>query len=47
MHAGAESAQTGRRGLALDLPAGSVRNSNAGYTDHGAEGLFNEARGSQ
>ena len=47
IHAGAESEQTGRRGLALDLPAGSVLYTDAGYTDYGAEDLFNEASGSQ
>lgn len=46
-HAGAESEQTGRRGLALDLPAGSVLYTDAGYTDYVAEDLFNEASGSQ
>lgn len=47
IHAGAESEQTGRRGLALDLPAGSVLYTDAGYTDYAAEDLFNEASGSQ
>ena len=47
IHAGAESEQTGRRGLALDLPAGSVLYTDAGYTDYMAEDLFNEASGSQ
>ncbi|AMJ67806.1 hypothetical protein AXW84_22055 [Hymenobacter sp. PAMC 26628] len=47
IHAGAESEQTGRRGLALDLPAGSVLYTDAGYTDYLAEDLFNEASGSQ
>lgn len=45
--AGAESEQTGRRGLPLDLPAGSVRYTDAGYTAYVAEDLFNEASGSQ
>ena len=47
IHAGAESEQVGRRGLALDLPAGSVLYTDAGYTDYVAEDLFNEASGSQ
>jgi hypothetical protein len=47
IHAGAESEQTGRRGLPLDLPAGSVLYTDAGYTDYLAEDLFNEASGSQ
>ena len=47
IHAGAESEQAGRRGLALDLPAGSVLYTDAGYTDYVAEDLFNEASGSQ
>ena len=46
-HAGAESEQTGRRGLPLDLPAGSVLYTDAGYPDYVAEDLFNEASGSQ
>ena len=47
IHTGAESEQTGRRGRALDLPAGSVLYTEAGYTDYVAEDLFNEASGSQ
>lgn len=47
IHAGAESEQTGRRGLPLDLPEGSVLYTDAGYTDYGAEDVFNEASGSQ
>jgi hypothetical protein len=47
IHAGAESEQTGRRGLALDLPAGSVLYTDAGYTDYVTEDLFNEVSGSQ
>ncbi len=47
IHARAESEQTGRRGLALDLPAGSGLYTDAGYTDYLAEDLFNEASGSQ
>jgi hypothetical protein len=47
LHAGTESEQTGRRGLALDLPEGSVLYTDAGYTDYVAEDLFNEASGSQ
>lgn len=47
IHAGAESEQTGRRGLALDLPVGSVLYTDAGYTDYVGEDLFNEASGSQ
>ena len=47
IHAGAESEQTGRRGLTLDLPAGSVLYTDAGYTDYLAEDLFHEASGSQ
>ncbi|GAA4360142.1 hypothetical protein GCM10023185_27190 [Hymenobacter saemangeumensis] len=47
LHAGAESEQTGRRGLPLDLPEGSVLYTDAGYTDYVAEDLFNEASGSQ
>ncbi len=47
IHAGAESEQTGRRGLVLDLPEGSVLYPDAGYTDYVAEDLFNEASGSQ
>ena len=46
-HAGGESEQAGRRGLPLDLPAGSVLYTDAGYTDYVAEALFNEASGSQ
>ena len=46
-HAGGESEQAGRRGLALDLPEGSVLYTDAGYTDYVAEDLFNEASGSQ
>ena len=46
LHAGAESEQTGQRGLPLDLPAGSVRYTDAGYTDCVAEDIFNEASGS-
>jgi len=47
IHAGGESEQAGRRGLALDLPAGSLLYTDAGYTDYLAEDLFNEASGSQ
>jgi hypothetical protein len=47
VHAGAESETTGRRGLPLDLPEGSVLYTDAGYTDYVAEDLFNEASGSQ
>jgi hypothetical protein len=47
IHAGAESEQTGRRGLLLDLPEGSVLYTDAGYTDYVAEDLSNEASGSQ
>jgi len=47
LHAGGESEQAGRRGLPLDLPAGSVLYTDAGYTDYMAEDLFNEASGSQ
>jgi hypothetical protein len=47
IHAGAESEQTGRRGLSLDLPEGSTLYPDAGYTDYVAEDLFNEASGSQ
>lgn len=47
IRAGAESEQTGRRGLLLDLPAGSVLYTDAGYTDYVTEDLFNEASGSQ
>jgi hypothetical protein len=47
IHAGAESEQTGQRGLPLDLPAGSVLYTDAGYTDYVAEDIFNEASGSQ
>lgn len=43
VHAGAESEQTGQRGLPLDLPAGSGLYTDAGYTDYVAEDLFNEA----
>ena len=46
VHAGAESEQTGQRGLPLDLPEGSVLYTDAGYTDYVAEDLFNEASGS-
>jgi len=45
-HAGAEAEQTGRRGLALELPKGSGLYPAAGYTDYVAEDLFNEASGS-
>ena len=47
IHAGGESEQAGRRGLALDLPEGSILYTDAGYTDYVAEDLFNEASGSQ
>jgi hypothetical protein len=47
IHAGAESEQTGQRGLPLDLPAGSVLYTDAGYTDYVAEDIFNQASGSQ
>ncbi|WP_139252216.1 IS982 family transposase, partial [Hymenobacter psychrotolerans] len=47
IHAGAESEQTGQRGLPLDLPIGSVLYTHAGYTDYVAEDLFHEASGSQ
>ena len=47
VYCGAESEQTGRRGLVLDLPEGSVLYTDAGYTDYVAEDLFNEASGSQ
>ena len=47
IHAGGESEQAGRRGLSLDLPAGSSLYTDAGYTDYVAEDLFNEASGSQ
>ena len=47
IHAGGESEQAGRRGLPLDLPAGSVLYTDAGYTDYVAEDIFNEASGSQ
>lgn len=45
--AGAESEQTGRRGLALDWPAGSALYTDAGYTDCLTEDLFKETSGSQ
>lgn len=45
LHAGAESEQTGRRGLSLDLPEGSILYTDAGYTDYVAEDMFNEASG--
>jgi hypothetical protein len=47
IHAGAESEGTGRRGLPLDLPEGSILYTDAGYTDYVAEDSFNEASGSQ
>ena len=47
IHAGSEADSTGQRGLALDLPAGSVLYTDAGYTDYVAEDLFNQASGSQ
>lgn len=47
IHAGAKSEQTGRRGLALDLPAGSALYTDASYPDYLAEDLFKEASGSQ
>jgi hypothetical protein len=47
IHAGAESESTGRHGLPLDLPEGSVLYTDAGYTDYVAEDIFNEASGSQ
>ena len=40
IHAGAESEQTGQRGLPLDLPVGSVLYTDAGYTDCVAEDIF-------
>jgi len=45
VHAGAEADQTGRRGLAQDLPEGSVLYTDAGYTDYLAEDVFEEATG--
>jgi hypothetical protein len=47
LQADSESEQAGRLGLPLDLPAGSVRYTDAGYTDYVAEDVFNEASGSQ
>lgn len=47
IHARAESEQTGRCGLALDLPEGSGLYTDAGYTNYLAEDLLNEASGSQ
>ena len=47
VHAGSEADQTGRRGLAQDLPAGSVLYTDAGYTDYVAEDLFEEATGNR
>ena len=39
-YAGAESEQTGQRGLPLDLPEGSVLYTDAGYTDYVAEDIL-------
>ena len=47
VHAGSEADQTGLRALAPDLPAGSVRYTDAGYTDYVAEDLFEEATGNR
>jgi len=47
IHAGSEADQTGRHGLTLDLPAGSVLYTDAGYTDYASEDLFNQASGSR
>ena len=47
VHAGAEADQTGRHGLAQDLPEGSVLYTDAGYTDYVAEDLFEEATGNR
>lgn len=47
LHAGGESEQAGRRGRPLDLPAGSILYTDAGYTDYIAEDLLHEASGSQ
>ena len=47
IYAGAESEQTGQCGLPLDLPAGSVLYTDAGYTDYVAEDIFHEASGNQ
>lgn len=47
IHAGAGADQTGRRGLAQDLPEGSVRYTDAGYPDYGAEDMFEQATGNR
>ncbi len=47
VHAGSEADQTGRHGLAQDLPAGSVVYTDAGYTDYVAEDLFEQATGNR
>lgn len=47
IHARAGSDNTGRRGLALDLPAGSILRTDAGYTDYAAEDIFHEASSGQ
>ena len=45
VHAGSEADQTGRRGLAQDLPEGSVRYPDTGYPDYVAKDVFEKATG--
>ncbi len=47
VHAGSEADVTGLRALAPDLPEGSVRYTDAGYTDYAWEDLFEEATGNR
>jgi len=47
VHAGSEADLTGLRAMAVDLPAGSVLYTDAGYTDYALEDVFAEATGGQ
>lgn len=47
IHAGREADVTGLRALPLDLPAGSILYTDAGYTDYVAEDVFEEATGNR
>nr|WP_082773601.1 IS982 family transposase [Hymenobacter sp. PAMC 26628] len=47
LHPGSEADVTGLRQLDPDLPEGSVRYTDAGYTDYGHEDVFEDATGCQ
>ena len=47
VHAGSEAVITGLRAMALDLPEGRIRYTDAAYTDYALEDLFAEATGGQ